>query len=141
MRAENTFRNLKISTLAQIFNMFLSFISRTVFIHLLSTEYLGLSGLFTNVLSILALSDLGIGNAIIINLYKPLAEKDEDAICKYMNFYARAYRIIGTVIIMFGLITMPFLNYIVKTDTDIPNLHIIYFLYVLNSAISYFLCL
>lgn len=138
MRAENTFRNLKISTFAQIFNMFLSFISRTVFIHLLSTEYLGLSGLFTNVLSILALSDLGIGNAIIINLYKPLAEKDEDAICKYMNFYACAYRIIGAVIIMFGLITMPFLNYIVKTDTDIPNLHIIYFLYVLNSAISYF---
>ncbi|WP_279006555.1 lipopolysaccharide biosynthesis protein [Thomasclavelia cocleata] len=138
MRAENTFRNLKVSTLAQLFNMFLSFISRTVFIHLLSTEYLGLSGLFTNVLSILALSDLGIGNAIIINLYKPLAEKDEDTICKYMNFYARAYRIIGTVIIVFGLITMPFLNYIVKTDTDIPNLYIIYFLYVLNSAISYF---
>lgn len=138
MRAENTLRNLKISTFAQIFNMFLSFISRTVFIHLLTAEYLGLSGLFTNVLSILALSDLGIGNAIIINLYKPLAEKNEVAISKYMNFYALAYRVIGIVIIIFGVITVPFLNYIVKTDTNIPNLHIIYFLYVLNSAISYF---
>lgn len=138
MRIESTYRNLKVSLFAQILNIFLSFISRTIFIKLLSAEYLGLSGLFTNILAILALSDLGIGNAIIINLYKPLASKDERKICKYMNFYALAYRIIGIIIIFFGLITLPFLRYMVKTDASIPYLHCIYFLYVLNSAISYF---
>lgn len=138
MRSANSLKNMSASMAAQIFNMLLSFVCRTIFIKLLATEYLGLSGLFTNVLSVLSLSELGIGNAIIIHLYKPLAEKDEYAICKYMNFYCKAYRIIGIFILLFGLVSMPFLQYIVKADTSIPHLKFIYFLFVANSAVSYF---
>lgn len=138
MRFLNSLRNASVSILAQIFNMVLSFVCRTIFIKLLSTEYLGLSGLFTNILSVLSLSELGLGNAIIISLYKPLANKDEIAICKYMNFYRSAYRLIGIFMILFGLVSMPFLRYMVNTDVNIPHLHLIYFLYVLNSAVSYF---
>lgn len=138
MRSLNSFKNMYVSVISQIFNIILTFICRTIFIKLLATEYLGLSGLFTNILSVLSLSELGIGNAIIINLYKPLAEKDEDAVCKYMNFYCTAYRIIGTFILLFGVVSMPFLDYIVKTDVVIPNLKLIYLLFVANSAASYF---
>ena len=138
MRSANAIRNAAVSTAAQVFNMLLSFVCRTIFVRLLATEYLGLSGLFSNVLSVLSLSELGIGNAIIINLYKPMAERDETTICRYMNYYAKAYRIIGCVILLFGLISTPFLQYIVNTDIAIPNLRLIYFLFVANSAISYF---
>lgn len=138
MRSANAIRNAAVSTVAQVFNMLLSFICRTIFVRLLATEYLGLSGLFANVLSVLSLSELGIGNAIIINLYKPMAEQDETTICRYMNYYAKAYRIIGCAILVFGLFSTPFLQYIVNTDVYIPNLRLIYFLYVANSAISYF---
>ena len=138
MRFKNSLRNLSVSFLAQIFIMGLSFVSRTIFVRLLATEYLGLSGLFTNILSVLALSELGIGNAIIVNLYKPVADHDEKAISRYMNFYATAYRIIGIGIFVFGVVSTPFLPYLVNTDTEIPHLALIYFLYVANTAVSYF---
>ena len=138
MRSANSFKNLFVSVVAQIITLLVSFVSRTIFVKVLTTEYLGLSGLFSNILSVLSLSELGIGNAIIINLYKPLAEKDEIAVSKYMNFYAKAYRLIGILILIFGFISTPFLQYIVKTDDSIPNLRLIYFLFVLNSAVSYF---
>ncbi len=138
MRTVNAFRNAAISTVAQIVNMVLSVVCRTIFVHLLATEYLGLSGLFSNILSVLSLSELGIGNAIIINLYKPMAEQDEETICRYMNYYAKAYRFIGIAILLFGAFSTPWLHYLVNTDSDIPNLRFIYFLFVANSAVSYF---
>jgi len=138
MRSLNTIKNMYVSLIFHSLNIVLTFVCRTVFIKLLATEYLGLSGLFTNILSVLSLSELGIGNAIIINLYKPLAEKNENAICKYMNFYCRAYRVIGCFILLFGLVSMPFLEHMVKTSVEIPNIELIYFLFVTNSAVSYF---
>lgn len=138
MRFKNSLRNLTVSFFSQIFIMILTFVCRTIFVKLLTTEYLGLSGLFANILSILALSELGIGNAIIVHLYKPMAEHDEITISRYMNFYAVAYKIIGIVILVFGLVSIPFLPFLVNTDINIPNLEIIYFLYVANTAVSYF---
>ena len=138
MRSTNALRNASVSIVAQVFNMLLSFACRTIFVRLLATEYLGLSGLFANVLSVLSLSELGIGNAIIINLYKPMAQGDETTVCRYMNYYAKAYRTIGLVVLAFGLASTPFLQYIVNTEAEIPNLRLIYFLFVANSAISYF---
>ena len=138
MRFKNSLKNLSASVISQIFIMVLSFVCRTIFVKLLTAEYLGLSGLFTNVLSILSLSELGIGNAIIVHLYKPVADHDEITISRYMNFYAVAYRIIGIAILLFGIISTPFLPVFVNTDVDIPHLDVIYFLYVANTAVSYF---
>ena len=94
-RSKNTIRNAAIALAMQIVSVVLSFIGRTVFALLLEKEYLGLGGLFSNIISVLSLSELGIGSVIIVNLYKPLAEKDQDRICKLMNFYRTAYQIIG----------------------------------------------
>lgn len=138
MRFKNSLKNFSASFLSQIFIMVLTFVCRTIFVKLLAAEYLGLSGLFTNILSVLALSELGIGNAIIVHLYEPIAEHDEITICRYMNFYAVAYRVIGIVILAFGVLSTPFLPFLVNTDVDIPNLEIIYFLYIANTAVSYF---
>src|SRR5699024_7458781 len=125
MRFKNSLKNLSASFLSQIFIMMLTFICRTIFIKLLSAEYLGLSGLFTNILSVLSLSELGIGNAIIVHLYKPIAEHDEITISRYMNFYAVAYRTIGIVILVFGVLSTPFLPFLINSNTDIPNLKLI----------------
>ena len=115
-----------------------SFVTRTVFIHMLSTEYLGVNGLFTNILNMLSLAELGIGSAIIYRLYKPILEKNEKKICELMNFYKKAYYVIALVVAGLGLILLPFLHYLIKEQPRIPDsLSVIYLLYLANSVISY----
>lgn len=119
--------------------LFLSFASRTVFIYTLGAVYLGLQGLFSNVLSFLALSELGIGSAISFLLYKPLAVNDVQRIKAIMHFYKRCYIVVGLIIIFLGCGLMPFLKYMVNLEQPIPeNLYLIFILFVLNSAVSYF---
>lgn len=105
---------------------------------LLEKEYLGLGGLFSNIISVLSLSELGIGSVIIVNLYKPIAENDEDRICRLMNFYSTAYRVIGLFVICCGIILMPFLPELVNSDKNIPFLEGYFMLFVVQSASSYF---
>ncbi len=120
-------------------NLLLSFVCRMVFVRCLQKEYLGISGLFSNILSMLSLTELGIGTAIVYALYKPLAENDEDKIASLMKFYGIAYKIIGCIVGIFGLCMLPFLNSIIIDQPNITeNLNVIYLLYLFNSASSYF---
>lgn len=118
----------------------LDFILRTIFIYTLGSTYLGVNGLFSNILMILNLAELGVGNAIIYNLYKPVAENDTERIRSLMLLYRKCYHIIGISIFAAGLCTMPFLNSIIKYDAEaIQHIHFIFLLYLLNSALSYFM--
>ena len=120
-------------------NTIMGYICRMVFVRCLSAEYLGVNGLFTNILSMLSLAELGIGGAIGFALYKPLAEDDRDKIATLMRFYGKAYRIIGCVVAVVGLLMMPFLNIIITNQPDIrENLYAIYLLYLFNTASTYF---
>lgn len=120
-------------------NLLLSFVCRMIFVRCLQQEYLGISGLFTNILSMLSLSELGIGSAIGYALYKPVAEDDQEKIASLMKFYGTAYKVIGCVVAVLGLCAMPFLNVIIREKPAIPdNLYIIYLLYLFQSASSYF---
>lgn len=120
-------------------NTIMGYICRMVFVRCLSAEYLGVNGLFTNILSMLSLAELGIGGAIGFALYKPLAEDDRDKIATLMRFYGKAYRIIGCVVAVVGLLMMPFLNIIITEQPDIQeNLYVIYLLYLFNTASTYF---
>ena len=105
------------------------FVARTVLIKVLGGEYLGLSGLFTSLLSILSLAELGVSNAIISSMYKAVAENDERTICALMLFFKKAYRVIGIIILIVGVAVLPFLPHFIKGDvsTDIN----IYYLYVI----------
>lgn len=138
MRTENSIKNSIIGILGQVFNIILNFVSRTIFIFILGANYLGVNGLFTNILSMLSLAELGIGSAIIYHMYKPLANKDEEKLKSLMHLYAKAYRYIGLVVAIVGLSIVPFLGVIIKDKPNVEHLTIIYLLFLANSVVSYF---
>ncbi|MCM3630344.1 sugar translocase [Paenibacillus glycanilyticus] len=138
-RTKNTVRNSLFGVTGQIINILLNFINRTVFISVLGTEYLGVSGLFTNILTVLSLAELGFGTAIIYSLYKPLVEKDEMKISALVGFYSRIYLALGLCITFFGLCLLPFLDLFIKGNISIPNIEIIFSLFLINTVITYFL--
>jgi O-antigen/teichoic acid export membrane protein len=137
MRTKNSFLNFLANTGSHLLNVILSFLCRTVFIYTLSQEYLGVNGLFGNILTVLNLAELGVGGAIIFHIYKPIAEGDEQGQLELMNMYRRLYRIIACVITVAGLALVPFLDVLIKDQPDIPGLTFIYLLYLFNTVSSY----
>lgn len=137
-RTKNSIINSIYASGSQIITILLSFVVRTVFIKTLSMEYLGVNGLFSNIITMLSLADLGIGISIPYTLYKPLAEDNKSKIKSLMNLYSKIYTIIGIIVFVVGIALMPVLKYILKEIPDIKDLNFIYFLFVINSACSYF---
>ncbi|MBQ3110076.1 MAG: hypothetical protein IJC69_02925 [Clostridia bacterium] len=138
-RLKNSIRNSAFGLFAEVTTLILGFFVRSVFVQTLAEDYLGVNGLFTNILQVLSFAELGIGNAIVFSLYKPIREKDSERIRQYVAFYKSAYRIIGAVVAVLGLLLVPFLNVIIVDKPDIPdNLVIIYLLYLANTVFSYF---
>lgn len=131
--------NILAGMVGYFFNTILGYICRMVFVHYLPTDYLGVNGLFSNLISMLSLAELGIGGAIGFALYKPIAEDDTKKITSLMKFYGKAYRIIGLVIGSLGILMLPFLNIIIQDAPVIhENLSIIYLVFLFNTASSYF---
>lgn len=137
-RTKNSIRNSSISIMTQILTIVMDFVVKTIFIAVLGSEYLGINGLFSNIITLLSLADLGIGVAIPYSLYKPLAEGNEKKIQALMHFYKKVYNIIGCVVLIIGLSLTPFLSFIIKDMPDIEGLNLIYALFVTHSALSYF---
>lgn len=137
-RVENSIRNTIYALGTQIISMLMSFIVRTVFIYTLGKNYLGFNGLFSNIFSILSLTELGMETAIIYSMYKPVAQEDHRKIAALLNLYRTFYRIVGIIVAILGLSLLPFLDYLVSGIQDIPELEIIYLLYLSSSVISYF---
>lgn len=137
-RTENSVKNISVGVIGQILSLLLSFINRTVFINTLGGTYLGVNGLFTSVLSFLSVAELGVGNAIIYNMYKPLAENNRERLQGLMKLYAEIYHVIGYIVAILGLLLIPFLKYMIDENTRIPNVIIIYLLFLFNSVMSYF---
>ena len=138
VRTKNSVKNIVIGLIGQAFNIVVNFISRTIFIYILGVSYLGINGLFTNILSMLSLAELGVGSAIIYHMYKPLATKDENRLKSLMKLYSKTYKIIGIVVALLGISIVPFLNNIIKDKPNVPHLTIIYLLFLTNSVVSYF---
>ena len=114
------------------------FITRTTIIYVLGAEYAGLSGLFTSVLSVLNISELGIGAAAAFCMYEPVAKDDKNTICALLAMIRKLYYIVGGVILAGGLALMPLLRYLIKGNVPVDiNIYWLYFLYLLNSAVSY----
>lgn len=136
-RTSNTIRNLLVGLGGRFFQYALSFINRTVFINILAIEYLGVNGLFTNILAMLALAELGVGGAFVSLLYKPLHDKDTDKLKSLMTAFKKAYMLIGISVGIAGLILYPFLDIIIK-DNSIENINLIYLMFLTGSVSSYF---
>lgn len=130
-------KNFMWAIVGNLSNSLLGFISRTVFIHMIGTTYLGINGLFANVLGMLSLAELGMGSAISFSLYKPLAEGDTKKIQAIINFYRTAYRLIAAVVACVGLSLIPFLGYFVKDADGVEHIVLIYCIFLFNSVTSY----
>lgn len=128
-----------VGLVGQLLNMLLSFGGRRVFVHYLSQEYLGVNGLFGDVLGMLNLAELGIGSAMIFSMYRPAAQNDEKQLARLMNLYRTLYRIVALAVLGIGLALMPFLPLLMKGGEGVENLQLIYLLYLLQAVTSYLL--
>ncbi len=130
-------RNIKYSAINYIVVNLLKFIVRMVFVKTLPIEYLGVNGLFTNVLAMLSLAELGIGPAIVYSLYKPLAYGDKETVRSIMHLFKNVYIAVGGIILVFGLALFPFLDSFIKDGQGVPQVHYFYLVFLLNTVVSY----
>ena len=137
-RVENITKNIFYGYIGTILVAIFSFLNRTVFIYRLGAEYLGISGLFANVLGLLSLSELGIGSAMTFCLYKPIADNNLAQVKALMTLYKKIYRVIAFVVMVLGLILYPFIPCLVNTESDIGNVQFYYILYLISTVSSYF---
>ena len=137
MRTKNSIKNSITGFIASFVAMVAGFITHTVFIKVLNTEYLGLNSLFTNILTLLSIFELGVGNAIVYNLYSPIGKGNVSEIKSLMRFYKKAYNIIITIIFTIGLLVIPFLNIIVGEINIDTNIIIVYVLFLFSTLSSY----
>ena len=138
--AKNTRRNIVAAAVNKVLGLLFPFLNRTLFLWLMGPEYLGLNGLFTSILGVLMLADLGFGTAVVCSMYKPVAEDDRELVCAYLRFYRTVYRVVGAVIFVGGLCLLPFLRNLVHgaLPADV-SLHVLYLIHLVNTSASYFL--
>lgn len=139
-RSKNYMRNTFWGILTKIIMIVLPFIVRSILIYTLGVEYVGLGTLFSTILQVLSLAELGFGAALVCSMYKPIAENNKQELCALLKMYRRVYKIIGLLILCVGLIILPFLSFFIKeTVPDNINIYILYILYLINTVSSYFL--
>ena len=139
-RTKNATKNIIFGIALKMYQIIVPFLMRTAIIYYLGVEYLGLDGLFTSILQVLNMAELGVGSAMIFSMYKPIALDDTEKICKLMNLYKIYYRFIGLTIAVVGIVICPFVPYLIKSD--LPEGMNVYILYLLNlgaTVLSYWL--
>lgn len=139
MRSINSMKSMLTAMIANGANIILGFVVRAIFVRTLGAEYLGLNGLFGNIISMLAIAELGIGSAIIYHLYKPVADNNVDKIKKLMAFYKKCFNIIALIVFIAGLAVMPFLNNLVGENNIEGSIHFYFLLFLIDSVSSYLL--
>lgn len=139
-RTKNATRNIAVGTLLKIYQMLGPFAVRTVMIYTLGMEYLGLNSLFTSILQVLNLAELGVGSAMVYSMYKPIAEDDSVTICALMKLYRKYYHFIGLIILIAGLCITPFIPNLISGDVPVGiNIYILYLLNLGATVLSYWL--
>lgn len=119
-------------------SLLLPFIVQTILIRQLGLEYGGIKGLFTSIITVFNLAELGFGSAVVFSMYKPIAEDDIETICSLLNLFRKVYKCVGIVIITLGVIILPFLDIFVKDSyPNEINIKIVFLLYLINTVVSY----
>lgn len=136
-RTEYSVRNTTMAMVSKIVAVLMGFATRVVFTHTLSESYVGVNGLFSDLLNVLALSELGVGTAITYALYKPIATGDIEKQKSLMKLYQTMYRIIAGFVLIAGLAVIPFMDVLIKNQPEIDHLIVIYLMYLANSVLSY----
>lgn len=137
-RTQNTVRNVIWGSINKVATMLGPFLVQTAIIRILGMEYNGLTGLFSSILNVLNLAELGIGTAIVYSMYKAVATDDKVLICALLSFYKKVYHVIGVVVLLAGLMAMLILKIICPEELpDGLNIYIIYFICLINVVLSY----
>lgn len=139
-RTINTIRNISWGLIAKIINIALPFAIRTIIIYKLGADYAGLSGLFTAILEVLSVAELGFASAITFSLYKPVAQNDNKEICEWITLYRGIYRVIGTIILIIGICLLPVIPFLIKGEypQDI-NIYLLFGIYLINTVSTYYI--
>ena len=139
-RTKNASRNILFGVILKTYQILVPFLMRTAMIYLMGVQYLGLNSLFTSVLQVLNLAELGVGSAMVYSMYKPIAEDDNTTICALMKLYRTYYRVIGLVIAVVGCALTPFIPHLIKSDVPAGiNIYILYLLNLGATVLSYWL--
>lgn len=139
-RTKNASRNVIFGVLLKLYQIIVPFVMRTVITYFLGVQYLGLTSLFTSVLHVLNLAELGVGSAMVYSMYKPIEEQDSTKICALMKLYRVYYRVIGAVVLVMGLVLLPFIPKLISGDVPADvNLYILYLLNLGTTVVSYWL--
>ena len=139
-RSKNAGRNIVFGTFLKLYEILLPFIMRTVIMYELGVKYLGLNSLFTSILQVLNLAELGVGNAMVFSMYRPIAEDNASKIRAYLCLYKKYYRIIGGVILVIGLSITPLVPKLIRDDVPKGmNVYILYLLNLLATVLTYWL--
>ena len=133
-------KNIKSGVVLRLITPLTSFITRTALIYSLGNLYLGLNSLFTSVLQVLSLAELGFGSAMVFSMYKPIAEGDEVTVNALLRLYRKIYRIVGSVILGVGLLLIPFLPKLIKGELpEDVNIVALYVIRLVDTSLSYIL--
>lgn len=136
-RLKNSALNFASGFFGRVLTILLNFIVRTIFIYCLNEAYLSINGLYSNILTVLSLAELGFGSAMVYRMYAPVAVKDYQKAAALLHFYKKIYAVIGAVIFGLGLCVIPFMDYIIKDKPDISGLTLYYIFFLINTTISY----
>lgn len=137
MRKRNSIFNIIGSLGSNFVVMVFNFITQAVLIKTLGVEYSGVNGLFTNILTMLSIAELGIGTTIIYKLYRPIADDDKETIKAWMKFYKICYRFIAIIVTIIGLLIIPFIPNIVGEVNIKESITILYLVCLLDTVLSY----
>ena len=139
-RTKNASRNILFGVILKLYQIIVPFLMRTAMIYLMGVQYLGLNSLFSSVLQVLNLAELGVGSAMVYSMYKPIAEDDNTMVCALMRLYKIYYRVIGFVIAFIGCILTPFVPKLISGEIPIDiNIYVLYLLNLGATVLSYWL--
>ena len=138
-RTQKSFINVMTSFLTNAVFLITAFVVQKTLIATKGAEYNSINGLFSSIISMMSLADLGIGTAIIYHMYRPVAERDEEKINSLLLFYKRCYLAISGVVLLIGIPVGLLLPRLVG-DAQIPDsIYLIYALFLADCISSYFL--
>ena len=138
-RTEYSAKNTSVALISRITAILMGYVLRVVFTHTLSESYVGVNGLFVDIINVLSLSEMGIGTAITFALYQPIAKDDTEKQKSLMRLYCRLYRIVAVVVAVIGFALIPFLGILIKDSYAVDHLILIYLMYLVNTVCSYLL--
>lgn len=138
MRTKEALRNTIVSMFSYVLIILTGFISQRIFKDILGQEYLGLHGLFSNIMTMLGIVELGFGSAIVVNMYKPVAEHDISKIIALLQYYKKVYRVLAIIVMIIGMAILPCIGFIVGETTANINIRFVFTFYLVDTISSYF---